>query len=431
MRGNAGCYDELREYMEAIPIIDCHDHTDYCKPRYIDPVQVIVNGYFVSDIQSASSDRDIQIINDYNLSLEQRWPVLKKAWERTCYTGYAKVTKLVLKKFYNEDNISLDALKRMKDKLLDLENEDTFKKILDEARIVARIENILEIDYRQIADGSYKLSPYGRLTIPLPAYHAVSTYEDVERIASPLNRRITSLDEYIDLCFDIFKAYKNYGAVAFKDQSAYQRSLAYGNPVKAEAEKVFNWFMEDPRRKASYPDGIKPLDDFLFHEFMRMARDLALPVQIHTGHMAGIRNDIVKTNAANLRGIIELHRDVQFDLFHANWPYSGELLFMCKNYPNVSIDFCWANIIDPIYCQNMIKQAISSVPHGKIHGYGSDFVGMADRAWAHAVIARDNIAIALSDLVDIEYITLSEAKKIAYNLLFKNANDFFNLGIKP
>ena len=105
------------------------------------------------------------------------------------------------------------------------------------------------------------------------------------------------------------------------------------------------------------------------------------------------------------------------------------MLFLAKNYPNVTIDFCWANIIDPIYCQNMFKQAISSVPHAKIHGYGSDFKGQPDRAWAHAGIARDNIAIALSDLVEMEYLDLDEAKQIGYNWLFGNANKFFRLGL--
>jgi len=124
-----------------------------------------------------------------------------------------------------------------------------------------------------------------------------------------------------------------------------------------------------------------------------------------------------------------MHRDVRFDLFHANWPYSGELLYLAKNYPNVTIDFCWANIVDPVYCQNLFKQALSAVPHGKIHGYGSDFCGFADRAWAHASIARDNIAIALSDMVEIEYINLDEAKQIAYQWLFSNANEFFRLGL--
>ena len=231
------------------------------------------------------------------------------------------------------------------------------------------------------------------------------------------------------MCRTIFEAYKGAGAVAFKDQSAYTRSIVYGNPTKAQAEEVFNWFMNDPRRSAPYPDGAKPLDDYLFHEFMRMARDMDLPVQIHTGHMGGIRNDIAKTNAVGLRSIIELHPDVRFDIFHANWPYSGELLFMAKNYPNVTIDFCWANIIDPIYCQNMFKQALSSVPHGKIHGYGSDFSGQADRAWAHASIARDNIAIAISDMVQMEYLGLDEAKQVGYDWLFGNANEFFKLNL--
>ena len=164
-------------------------------------------------------------------------------------------------------------------------------------------------------------------------------------------------------------------------------------------------------------------------KFMRMARDLDLPVQIHTGHMAGIRNDIAKTNAVGLTRLIELHRDVRFDLFHANWPYGGELLYLGKNYPNVALDFCWANIIDPIYCQNLFKQALSAVPHGKIHGYGSDYGGSADRAWAHAAIARDNIAIALADMVEMEYLGLDEAREVAHAWLFGNANAFFRLGL--
>ncbi|RKX35712.1 MAG: hypothetical protein DRP64_19160, partial [Verrucomicrobia bacterium] len=210
---------------------------------------------------------------------------------------------------------------------------------------------------------------------------------------------------------------------------AYRRKIEYGNPSKGAAEEVFNWIMADHRRSASYPDGLAPLDDFLFHEFMRMARDLELPVQIHTGHMAGIRNDIEKTNAVHLRSVLELHRDVKFDLFHANWPYSGELLFLAKNYPNVAIDFCWANIIDPIYCQNMMKQIISSVPHGKVHGFGSDFGGQPERAAAHASMARDNIAIALADMVEIDYIDVDDAKNIAQMWLFDNPNEFFKLGL--
>jgi hypothetical protein len=428
MRGRADCYDALRDYCETVPVVDCHDHSGACGPKYEDPIQVVIAGYFHSDVHSASSDAAIALLQDHDQSLEERWPVLDRAWQRTCHTGYAQVTRRVLKHFYGEDELTLAALHRMADKLLDLTNPEAFDDILEEANIAGRVLDIWP-DVKKVLDGTLTLTPRGYLAISLPDYHKICCYDDVQQRVAPLGERVTCLDEYMEACWEIFEGYKRFGAVTFKDQSAYTRPIDYGNPTRGEAEAVFNWMMEDPRRRAAYPDGIKPLDDFLFHEFMRMARDLELPVQIHTGHMAGIRNDIVKTNAAGLTRVIELHRDVRFDLFHANWPYGGELLFLGKNYPNVTLDFCWANIIDPVYCQQLFKQVLSAVPHGKVHGYGSDFGGSADRAWAHAQIARDNIAIALSDMVALDYLDLDAAKQVAYDWLFGNANDFFALDL--
>jgi uncharacterized protein len=430
MRSTAKCYDALRAYCEDIPLVDCHDHSGVCGPKYQDPIEVVISGYFHSDVHSASSDADIELLQDKTRSLDERWPVLERAWKRTRHTGYAQVTRRVLKEFYGETDLTLDALKRMEKNLLDLTDPQIFDDILAKSGIVGRVLDIWP-NTRKVLDGSLELTPRGFLAISLPQFHNVRSYAEIQQRVAPLGHGVTSLDEYVEACRQIFVGHKAYGAVTFKDQSAYARTLEYGNPTRAEAEAVFNWFMEDPRRSASYPDGVKPLDDFLFHAFMRMARDLDLPVQVHTGHMAGIRNDIVKTNAIGLTGIIELHRDVRFDIFHANWPYSGELLFLGKNYPNVSLDFCWANIIDPIYCQNLFKQALSSVPHGKIHGYGSDYSGSVDRAWAHAAIARDNIAIALADMVELEYLDLDEAKEVAYSWLFSNANEFFKLNLEP
>lgn len=434
MRGNAKCYDELRAYCETVPLVDCHDHSGECGPAYTDALQMLVGGYFHSDILSASSDEALAVIQDKERALEARWPVFERAWQRTRFTGYGMVTRRVLKHFYGEEFLTLEALHRIQDKLIDLTDATTFDRILEEANIAVRILDIWP-DVNKVLDGSLKLTPRGRLAISLPSYHAVRSYEDVQQKVAPLGRHVTSLDEYLEACREIFEGHKAYGVVTFKDQSAYSRPINYGNPTRAEAETVFNWFMEDPRRSAAYPDldsvsgGVRPLDDYLFHAFMRMARDLDLPVQIHTGHMAGIRNDIVKTNAAGLTRVIELHRDVRFDLFHANWPYSDALIYLGKNFPNVALDFCWTNIIDPVYSQRVFKQALSAVPHGKLHGYGSDYGGSPERAWAHAQIARDNVAIALSDMVALEYLDLDEAKEVAHAWLFGNANAFFRLGL--
>ena len=427
MKGRSTCYQELREFCQTVPLVDCHDHSLECGSKHIDPIKAILDGYFVSDIWSASDDASLALIQDEGRPLEDRWAVLEKAWKRTKHTGYGQVVRGAMKEFYDEDDFTFDALGRIGQRLLDFSDKEAFENVLEKANIAVRLADVCP-DVKTVLDGSLKLPPRTRLVIRATYYHDIRCYDQVQLLVAPLGRTVTSLDEYIDACQAIFEAFKRVGAVAFKDQSAYNRPIGSTNPTHAEAEKVFNWFMQDPRRSAAYPDGTKPLDDYLFGAFLRMARDMDLPFQIHTGHMAGIRNDIAKANAIGLTKVLELHRDVRFDLFHANWPYSGEILYLAKNFPNVTIDFCWANMIDPIYCQNLFKQALSCVPHGKIHGYGSDFGGYVDHAWAHAQIARDNIAIALSDMVDIDYINLDEAKEIAHAWQFGNANEFFRLG---
>jgi hypothetical protein len=422
-------FPKLRAWLETVPLVDCHDHSGECGPKFTDPLQLVMDHYFRSDLHSASSDADMAFLDDVAQPLEKRWPVFERAWKRTCHTGYALAQRRAMKEFYGVEELTLEALKRMWKKPLRLDDAKVFEGLLERAHIAVRLEDVWP-DHRKVLNGTFKLSPRGRLVISLPAFHAVRNQAEIQRVGAVVKRTVTCLDEYLAACREVFEGYKRFGAVAFKDQSAYSRTLDYGNPARAEAEKVFNGLLSDPNRGAAYPDGVRPLDDYLFHAFLRMARDLDLPVQIHTGHMAGIRNEIAKTNAVLLTPVLDLHRDVRFDLFHANWPYSGELLFLVKNYPNVTMDFCWVNIIDPIYCQRLFQQALSSVPHGKVHAYGSDYGGRADLAWAHAGIARDNVALALAGLVEMEYLDLDEAKEVAWAWLFGNANEFFRLGLK-
>ena len=436
MKGKANCYEELLAYCETVLLVDCHDHATRLGPKYTDPIQVVIGEYFLTDLASATGEATIHTLLDQEIPWEERWPTLEKAWQRSKHTGFAQVTRRVLQRFYDEDDVTFEALQRMAERLLDLEDEAAYEAILEEAKIAVRLADVWP-DVKQVLDGSYQLTPRSRLVIPLPGYHSIRDHMGVQGLVAPLGRRVTTLDEYLAACREIFEGFKAYGAVAFKDQSAYFRSLNYSNPTRAEAEEVFNWFMEDPLRSASYPDGVQPLDDYLFHAFMRMARDLDLPVQVHTGLLAGLYGDIRQANATGLANTLVLHNDVRFDLFHANWPYSGELLFLAKAYPNVTIDFCWTNVIDPVYSQDLFRQALSSVPHSKIHGYGSDFGGFdyppgggyVDRAWAHAQIARENVAIALSDMVQSDYLDLDEAKEVAQAWLFGNANEFYRLGL--
>jgi len=162
---------------------------------------------------------------------------------------------------------------------------------------------------------------------------------------------------------------------------------------------------------------------------MELARELDLPVQVHTGHMAGVRNRVDKTNASFLTGVLEVHRGVKFDLFHGNWPYMGDYLYLGKNYQNVSLDLCWLHIIDPDYSVELLERATKVLPHTKIHGFGGDYGDTPEYAVEHLRIARENIALALSHLIERRWIDEEQAIQLANAWLFDNPNSFFKLGL--
>jgi predicted TIM-barrel fold metal-dependent hydrolase len=434
MRKHTLVFQELIEFIAELPLVDCHDHSNKAGPVLKDPLQALVDGYFMTDVISVTSDEDGASITNTEIPWEERWPIFEKQWRLAKNTGYGMVLKRVLKEFYDIDELTFDALKSMEGRLLQLEDEKIFDDILEKAKIQLRIADIWDdpqvpgrIAQKSVLDGTLKLPPRGKITIPLRDYHDVFWYEEVQQRMSPLNRHVTSLDQYLEGCFEIFKAYKAFGAVAFKDQTPYRRAINYGNPTKAEAEKVFNHIMIHPRDVLLDAPSMHVLDDYLFHELLRMVKEIDLPVQLHTGLLAGVRQDVSKANAIQLAPVLELHRDVRFDLFHANWPYSGEWLFLGKNYSNVYLDFCWANIIDPVGIQALYQQAISCVPMGKFFLFGSDFGGYADHAWAHAQIAKENLAIALANMVEIDYLVIDEAKAIATHWCYENPRKFFQL----
>ncbi len=188
-----------------------------------------------------------------------------------------------------------------------------------------------------------------RLMFPLRLFHVIESDEanahdldGIQAIGGWADRHVTSLDEFLEAVFIVLRKGKERGAVGLKDQSAYSRSLSYDLVPRCDAERLFNRLLTDPRNALGWPEA-KPLDDFLFHQYMRFARELDLPVQLHTGHMAGIWNRVDKADAGLLTQVLELHQGVRFDLFHGNWPEMGPLLFLGKNYPNVALDLLAAD----------------------------------------------------------------------------------------
>ena len=430
-------FDRLYERIQAMPVIDCHEHLTgpEARPPYKEPIASLIQGYVFSDLQSASygvAERDVMLLADHEVPTDQKWPLFERLWRATEHTAYARVTKLVLQNAYGESALTRDALDRVAARLAD-QDEGAYYRTIDEAGIQVMLADVLgwlPKGLGSFLSGEKTFPKKWRPLISLPGLHpTLLNWEAIQRVEDWADRTITSLDEFLDAVFLVFQRCIERGAVGIKDQSAYSRIVSYDLVPKAEAERQFNRVLGDPRNSLGWPEG-KPLNDYLFHQYMRYARDLDLPVQLHTGHMAGIRNRVDKTNAAYLAPVFELHREVNFDLFHGNWPYLGDLLFLGKNYPNVALDCCWLHIIDPDYASELLERSVLTLPHTKVHGFGGDYGDVPEYVAGHLQIARENIAGTLTRLVERGWLEEEEAVSLAADWLFNNPNRFFKLGFE-
>jgi hypothetical protein len=430
-------FNRLCERISKMPVIDCHEHLTGPeeRPPYKEPIAALFTGYVLHDLQSAGfgiSDRDVARLEDHEVSTGDKWPLLEKLWRATEHTAYARVTKLVLKNVYGEDALTREALDRVAGKLAD-QTEEAYFRTIDEANIQAMLVDVLgwlPDGLGAFLDGEKTFPEKWRPMISLPGFHPTTmTQATIDWCGSLADTHVTSLDEYLEAVFAVFKRCMERGAIGIKDQSAYERTLVYDVVPKAEAERLFNQVLADPRNSLGWPEG-KPLNDYLFHAYMRFARELDLPVQLHTGHMARVYNRVDKTNAAHLASVLELHREVRFDLFHGNWPYLGDILFIGKNYSNVALDLCWLHIIDPDYAAELLERSVMVLPHAKVHGFGGDYGDVPEFVAAHLQIARENIAGVLARLVERGWLEEEEALQLAADWLFNNPNQFFRLGFE-
>lgn len=426
-------YLELREYMDTVPVIETHEHyTGITGP--LTNVFEITGYYYRSDLLAASFGEENGITSalDDNLTdFDNRFDVFEKAFKKSDKTAYAAALKTGLKECWGIEALDRSSMRKLQEKFLNRSQEfydALMKKYSIKAKIVDMSSFELEKFVRLIDGKDREYTGYCRFTFPLYDFHNINRLADIKRLEGCLGQSIYCLEDYENAFESFLKKAVEFGIVCIKDPSAYRRRINYPATGRAEAEQAFNKIMQNPRRVCS-TDEIEGLDNWLFHRFMRAAARYGLPVQIHTGHLAGIRNDIRNANASEFIPVLEQHQDVRFDLFHGNWPYMGEYLFIGKNYPNAWLDLCWVQSVDPLYSIELMKRALVTVPHSKLMAFGGDTEAI-ELAVGYLVMARDNAAAALSEMTDKGWIGIQEAKQVAADWFFNNPNAFFKLGFE-
>jgi len=258
----------------------------------------------------------------------------------------------------------------------------------------------------------------------------------IEALESFTDRSIHTLDQLVDALYAAIDRFESTGKLAaLKNGMAYRRDLVVGDPTHHQAEVAFNRI----RSRKVFWDGIqqnngavdaatgRALGDYMFHRFIQYACDRDLPVQIHTGYLAGNWGSLGGTKAINLIPIFEKYRTARFDIFHASWPWTSELGTIAKNYPNVWADMCWAWTMNPAESERALSEWLDGVPFTKIFAYGAD-TGLPWCNVGYSLQAKIGIARVLEAKIDAGYLNERTAEEVAECIMLRNGEEFFGLG---
>jgi hypothetical protein len=241
------------------------------------------------------------------------------------------------------------------------------------------------------------------------------------------------LERALDLVIDRFLASGKLAAI--KIGMVYQRPLKVGEPTRPEAGAAFSRI----RSRHSFREAIQQvygaveagtslaLSDHMVHRLLRRAADEDLPVQVHTGYVAGHWRPLAEANVMHLLPLFDRYRRVRFDIFHANWPWTSDLAAVAKNYPNVWIDMCWAWGISPGDSARALSQWLDCVPHNKIFAYGAD-TGLPWSNVGFSLQAKLGIAKVLEEKIAEDGMSEATAEEIAASIMLRNGEEFYELG---
>jgi len=226
----------------------------------------------------------------------------------------------------------------------------------------------------------------------------------------------------IDYFFEKYGPY----AVGVKSAAAYSRNINYEQIPAEKASPIFKKLINGEKLPQNEQ---KMVEDHLFWYAVKKSTEFNLPVKIHTGYYAGYNSMPLSKVAGNAIAAADLCRyspETRFVFFHIDYPYYEDMLAVAKQYSNAVIDMCWSWIINPVAAKDFLKKFIVTAPANKVLTFGGDYIPV-EPVLGHAIIARKGIALALSELVEEQWITLDDALMLTDDIMNANARKIYNL----
>lgn len=426
--------------MNSVRIIDTHEHLhgeDERLRQDVDVLATFLPHYASSDLVSAGmSFDDLETVRNPKFPLRDRWAKFAPFWERIANTSYARAINIALKDLYGVDGLSDATYSEASKKLKDANKKGLYHWILKERS---------GIDISILDPIPTSIQDVGRFDLDRSLFAPVMRFDpfivikekwELEVLSKNSGMPIHSLKD-LERALELHMERLRGFVVGIKIALAYRRSLCFDKVAYDEAEKLFNRIHAQTvfKRIEAYGGTVtttealsfeeaKPLQDFMAHKVVGLAAKNGLPIQIHTGLQERNENLITNANPVNLTNLFIEYKEARFDIFHGAYPYTGELAVLAKNFPNVYVDMCWLHLISPTEARRALSEWLDTVPGNKIFAFGGD-CSFVEGVYAHAKLARQNVARVLREKIDEGAMTEKQAVGLGERLLRTNALELF------
>ena len=435
------------EQIQKIPLVDTHEHFMTEAERLESNLNLfyLFPHYASSDLLcSGMSPQTLDEIRLSDIPLEEKWKKFKPYWQRTKNTAYSRALLIAVRDLFEVEDINDDTYRELSDKIAASNKKGWYRYVLKEkANIEVSIVDgflgggILKTEAprleRRVAREKFLADEKIPPTEPdflVPVFRfdkftTIRTLDEIRRAESQYDIAVHSLDDWLKVLDCVFERRVKEGIVAVKTGCAYTRILKYEKVPRHEADILFNRIFDHLGEGLSWQQA-KPLQDFLMHQVIQRAISYNLPIQIHTGLQEGAGNIITNSNPVHLINLFTEYNKAVFDVFHAGYPYTGELTAIAKVFANVYVNMCWLHIISPYIARKVLAEWLEVLPSNKIFAFGGDYI-IVEGAYAHSRIARDNVAKVLTDKIEDGYFTEAQAIELAHKILRDNAYEVFKL----
>ncbi|MCD6596947.1 MAG: amidohydrolase family protein, partial [Bacteroidales bacterium] len=340
-------YDQLKGYINTIQVINTHEH-QRIPPQYeghtYNFYTLLANSYLQADLVSAGAPQlDQKLIKKGDL--DKLWEIYGPYLDYTRNTSYYSHFLQGFKTLYdfNDDYFTKDGIKALSEKIgKNYENQDewyskAFKKAGFEIMFVDQYWN----SFNTNLDSNYFALVFNinQLVYSIADQESLSAKDasinqNIYKLAKDEGYTIKSLGDYLSFVDILFEIFSDHNAVCLKNSMAYGRSLDYEYIPYEEAELLYE--------KPSLSDvEKKKLQDFMFHWIIEKSIEVDLPIQIHTGYLAGTGNTLENGRPVKLNNLFLRYRKANFIMFHGGYPWTGEFAALGKMFPNVYLDIVW------------------------------------------------------------------------------------------